>query len=475
MKLQFCGAARQVTGSCHLLTLDNGFKILLDCGLFQGSFAEDLISNNEFLFNPSEINCFVLSHAHMDHAGRLPKLVADGFTGNIHATHATRSLCAIMLLDSAFIQEKDAEYYNKKNANKIRETVFVPRLPLYNTADVDKTMDQFIGYGYNHWHSVCTGVKIMFTDAGHILGSASVTLEVTEDGKTTYVGFTGDIGRPNRPILRDPQPMPPCDYLICESTYGDRIHESPPNEIDRFLEIITNTCIRKRGKLIIPAFSIGRTQELVYLLDQAHHANKLPPIKVYVDSPLAINATVVFGSHPECFDNEMNKYLLIDENPFGFNDLVYVRDVALSKALNSSKEPCIIIASSGMMNAGRVKHHLFNYIEDPKNTFLIVGYCSPETPGGILRSGAQGLKVFGEYKQVKADVEVMDSFSAHGDRKEMKDFIENQKPKLKKLFLVHGEYDTQQAWRSFLMEDGFNHIEIPAKGDIIQLNHLYLK
>jgi len=260
--------------------------------------------------------------------------------------------------------------------------------------------------------------------------------------------------------------MPPCDYLICESTYGDQVHESPPREMDRFLEIIKHTCIKKRGKLIIPAFSIGRTQEIVYLLDQAHNAKQLPPIKVYVDSPLAINATTVFGSHPECFDNEMNKYLLIDKNPFGFNDLVYVREVAQSKALNNSQEPCIIIASSGMMNAGRVKHHLFNHIEDPRNTFLIVGYCSPDTPGGVLRSGATGLKVFGEYKQIRADVEVMDSFSAHGDREEMKDFLENQKPRLKKLFLVHGEYDTQQSWKSFLTTNGFNGIEVPAKGEI---------
>lgn len=467
MKLQFCGAARQVTGSCHLLTLDNGFTILLDCGLFQGNFSKDLADNNEFLFDPAEIDCVVLSHAHMDHAGRLPKLVADGFKGHIHATHATRSLCAIMLLDSAFIQEKDAEYYNKKNAKK--GDLFVPRLPLYTSKDVDLTMEYFIGYSYNQWHNVCSGVKVMFTDAGHILGSGTVTLEVNENGKTSYVGFTGDIGRPNRPILRDPQPMPPCDYLICESTYGDKVHEMPPEEIDRFLEIITNTCIKKRGKLIIPAFSIGRTQEIVYLLDQAHNANRLPPIKVYVDSPLAINATTVFGSHPECFDNEMNKYLLIDKNPFGFNDLVYVREVAQSKALNTSQEPCIIIASSGMMNAGRVKHHLYNHVEDSRNTFLIVGYCTPDTPGGILRSGATGLKIFGEYKQIRADVEVMDSFSAHGDRNEMLDFIQNQKPRLKRLFLVHGEYDTQQSWKSFLTSNGFASIEIPQKGMIESL------
>ena len=469
MKLQFCGAARQVTGSSHLVILDNGYKILLDCGLFQGSYSEDLVANSQFLFDPKEINCLVLSHAHMDHAGRLPKLVKDGFRGKIHSTHATRSLCAIMLLDGAFIQEKDAEFFNKKHANKRDPSLSVIQEPLYTTKDVDETMKLFLGYPYDQWHHICSGVRVMYTDPGHILGSASVSLEIEENGKKIFLGFTGDIGRPNRPILRDPQSMPPCDYLICESTYGDKKHESLPNELERFLDIIKHTCIVKKGKLIIPAFSIGRTQEIVYLLDQAHTAHQLPPIKVYVDSPLAVNATTVYGSHPECFDNDLNKYLLTDKNPFGFNDLIYIRDVEQSKALNTSKEPCIIISASGMMNAGRVKHHLANNIEDTKNTILIVGYCSPETPGGILRSGATGLKLFGEYKQVKADIEIMDSFSAHGDRDEMSDFISNQKPGLKKLFLVHGEYDTQQSWRSYLTEKGFQDIEIPAKGEIVEL------
>jgi metallo-beta-lactamase family protein len=469
MKIQFCGAARQVTGSSHLIILDNGYKILLDCGLFQGSYAEDLVANSQFLFTPSEINCVVLSHAHMDHSGRLPKLVKDGFTGKIHSTHATRSLCAIMLLDGAFIQEKDAEYFNQKHQKKDRDSKLAPHEPLYTTEDVDKTMELFLGYPYDQWHHICAGVRVMYTDPGHILGSAAVALEIEENGKKIIVGFTGDIGRPNRPILRDPQPMPVCDYLICESTYGDRVHESLPNEMERFLNIIKHTCIEKRGMLIIPAFSIGRTQEIVYLLDQAHNAHRLPPIKVYVDSPLAVNATTVYGAHPECFDNDLNKYLLTDENPFGFNDLTYIRDVEQSKALNTSKEPCIIISASGMMNAGRVKHHLANHVEDSKNTILIVGYCSPETPGGILRSGATQLKLFGQMKQVRADIEIMDSFSAHGDREEMKNFILNQKASLKKLFLVHGEYDTQQAWQSFLTQHGFSNIMIPAKGEVIQL------
>ena len=469
MNIKFCGAARQVTGSSHLVTLDNGFKILLDCGMFQGSFKEDLVSNSMFLFNPEEIDCVILSHAHIDHSGRLPKLVKDGFKGPIHATHATRSLTTIMLLDSAHIQEKDAEFFNKKNVDRRDEEGVGMRDPLYTSRDADSAMRLFVGYSYDQWHKIHDDVRVMFTDAGHILGSAAVTLEIKENGKTTMLGFTADIGRPNRPILRDPQPMPEVDYLICESTYGDRIHESQPNEMERFLRIIKKTCMEKRGKLIIPAFSVGRTQEIVYLLDQAHTAGLLPKVKVYVDSPLAINATAVYGSHPECFDNELHQYMLIDKNPFGFNDLTYIRQAEQSKSLNDMHEPGIIISSSGMMNAGRVKHHLFNNIEDPRNTFLIVGYCTPDTPGGKLRNGATGLKIFNQYKEVKAAVEVMDSFSAHGDRDEMRAFVNNQQKKLKKLFLVHGEYDTQQAWRSFLRETGFEHIEIPALGETVRL------
>ncbi len=469
MNIKFCGAARNVTGSAHLLTLDNGFKILLDCGLFQGSYKKDLKNNSEFLFDPKDIDCVVLSHAHIDHSGRIPMLVRRGFNGPIHATHATRSLCSIMLMDSAFIQEKDAEYYNKNHRKDKDKPGFEFREPLYTSQDVDTAMRLYVGYSYDQWHKIHDDVRVLYSDAGHILGSASVTLEIKENGKTTMFGFTGDIGRPNRPILRDPQPMPECDYLICESTYGDRLHESAPNEMNRFLKVIQEACVEKQGKLIIPAFSVGRTQEIVYLLDQAHTAGKLPSIPVYVDSPLAINATAVYGSHSECFDNELHRYLLIDDNPFGFNSLKYLRDVERSKALNNSHEACIIISSSGMMNAGRVKHHLFNNIENPRNTFLIVGYCAPGTPGAKLRDGAASLKLFGKVVEVKAKVEMMDSFSAHGDREEMKDFLQNQKKKVKTIFLVHGDYKTQKVWKTTLKEDGFTNVDIPELGNIVSI------
>jgi len=467
MKIQFCGAAREVTGSSHLITLDSGYKILLDCGLYQGRNKEMKNFNSNWYFKPAQVDCLILSHAHIDHCGRIPKLVADGFSGDIVCTHATRSLCAIMLLDSAKIQERDAFYYNKRMSQKKnrKNKKKKLRVPLYTAADATAAMEQFMGVGYERWTRINENVEVLFRDAGHILGSASVTLRITEGDKVTRIGFSGDIGRPNRPILRDPKPMPEVDYLLCESTYGDKLHESAPNEATRFLEIIKKTCVEKKGKLIIPAFSVGRTQEIVYMLDQMETKGLLPSIPVFVDSPLAVNATVIFGSHPECFDDELHQYMLIDDNPFGFNKLTYVREVAVSKSLNSIKGAAIIISSSGMMNAGRVRHHLFNNIDNEKNTLLIVGYCSPNTPGGMLRDGISEIKLFGEVKPVNLDVEIMDSFSAHADRDEILDFIKNQKKTVKKIFLVHGELDRQQALREFLEKKGFKDgVEIPKLG-----------
>ena len=468
MKIQFCGAAQEVTGSSHLITLDDGFKILLDCGLYQGRSKDMKSFNENWYFKPSEINCMILSHAHIDHSGRIPKLVRDGFTGCIHSTHATRSLCGIMLLDSAKIQERDAEYYNKRLAKQKKKNKS-PRIPLYTKDDVPTTMKQFHSYAYDRWFTIHDGVEVLFRDAGHILGSASVTLRIKERGKTIRLGFTGDIGRPNRPILRDPMPMPEVDYLICESTYGDRDHLEAPSETEKFLEIIKETCCDNKGKLIIPAFSVGRTQEIVYMLDRMETAGKLPKIPVYVDSPLAVNATMIFGAHPECFDNDLHEYMLVDDNPFGFNALTYVKDVEVSKSLNATEDACIIISSSGMMNAGRVRHHLFNSIDHKKNTILIVGYCSPETPGGKLRSGVAALKLFGEMKEVKARIEIMDSFSAHADRTELLDFLHNQRGHLKKLFLVHGTLDRQEKFKELLFEHGHRDVEIPTLAQEVDL------
>jgi metallo-beta-lactamase family protein len=481
MTIQFCGAAREVTGSAHLITLDNGFKILLDCGLYQGGGeahgeSEDTPAkrladidmdnfNEKWIFNPREINCLILSHAHIDHSGRIPKLVKDGFKGMIYCTHATRDLAAIMLLDSAAIQEKDAEYENKKALAKGKSAHFEP---LYEAVDVKAAMPLFVSYGYERWFSIHKDVEVLFRDAGHILGSASITLRIKEKRKTKMFGFSGDIGRPNRPILNDPLPMPPLDYLICESTYGDKLHIEAPAETERFLQILHET-IKRGGKVIIPAFSVGRTQEIVYLMDRMETEGRLPRIPVYVDSPLSVDATEVFMAHPECFDEELNEYMRTDPNPFGFKNLIYVRKAEDSIKLNTSTEPCVIISASGMGNAGRIKHHLANNIQNKLNTILIVGYASPETPAGQLRSGKKTLKLFGETKNVLAQIKIMDSFSAHGDYKEMLQFIDNQRKTLKQMFLVHGDYERQQVFQKTLQANGFAHVAIPALGETVVL------
>lgn len=462
MKIKFCGAARTVTGSSHLLTTNNGTKILLDCGLYQGheDGMEDF--NRKWAFNPQEIDILILSHAHIDHAGRIPKLVKDGFKGEIYCTSATRDLAAIMLLDSAMIQERDAEYRNERNQHRRGERVE----PLYTTKDAARCMDSFVTVGYNRWFEVERGISVIFKDSGHILGSASVTLKLEKpDRSYTYIGFSGDIGRPNRPILKDPQPMPDLDYLICESTYGGVLHEQDTSDMNKLLQIINETCVKKRGKLIIPAFSVGRTQEIVYMLDQLENHDKLPRIKVFVDSPLAVNATDIFMMHPECFDDEITSYMLHDPNPFGFNGLTYVRNVEASKAINEYREPCIIISASGMMNAGRVKHHLANNLADPTTTVLVVGYCAEGTLGHDIRNGADSVHIFGREIKIKAKVEIMDSFSAHGDEKEMLNYLNGlNREKLKKTFLVHGEPDRQELFREALHQQGFRKVEIPALG-----------
>ena len=455
MKLKFCGAARDVTGSCHLLTLDNGLKILLDCGMYQGleDIAEERNERWRY-FEPSEIDILILSHAHIDHIGLVPKLVRDGFKGEIYCTHASRSLANIMLLDSAKIQVNDSSKDHP---------------PLYTIHDVYVCMKQFVGISYGRWQEIREGVKLQFRDAGHILGSASVTLEITkENGKTVKIGFTGDIGRPERPILNDPVPMSEVDYLICESTYGNRKHEDNVAQIKELQHLVRDTCIINEGKLLIPAFSLGRTQEIVYMLDQLENEGKLPAVPIYVDSPLSYSATEVYRLHPECYDEELFDYMATDPNPFGFSRLHYIREDGLADKIAESKKPCIIIASSGMMDAGRVRRHLFHVLRKKNNTLLIVGYAPPYTLGGKLRAKTDHVFLYGENVPVKSKIKIMDSFSAHGDMYEMYDFIKNQR-NCKKTFLVHGEYGVQVEWREFLFENGFRNIEIPDMGEEFEL------
>ncbi len=470
MHLTFCGAAREVTGSCHLLTLDDGFRILLDCGMYQGDNDAMIGFNEKWLFDPIGIDCVVLSHAHIDHSGRLPKLYKDGFRGYIYATPATHSLCTIMLLDSAKIQEQDAKYYHKIHSkhhrkNKVRE-------PLYTQQDALSVLRQFAGVPYHKWMRIHPDVEIYYRDAGHILGSASVTLRIKRKKQEVYLGFTGDIGRWDRPILRDPEPMKPVDYLISESTYGDRLHEEKPAEKERFLRILRETCLEQKGKLIIPAFSIGKTQEIIYLMDQMANEGLLPEIPVYVDSPLSTGATEIYALHPECYDRELTEYLITDSNPFGFRNLIFTRSVEASKALNERREPCVIISASGMMNAGRVKHHLANNIENPQNTFLMTGYCAPGTQGWALRNGERRVHVFGEWKNINARIEIMDSFSAHGDRDEMRKYLAGHQDSTRQLFLVHGTLEVQEQFADTLSSDGFKEVVIPRLGESFELQGL---
>ncbi len=464
MKIQFCGAARTVTGSSHLLILEDGYKILLDCGLFQGQDAYKNDSNQNFLFKPSEIDTLILSHAHIDHAGRIPKLVAEGFRGRIICTTATTDLANIMLRDSAHIQEKDTQYFNKKRAKKNLE----PLVPLYTVDQAEKSLKQFVSINYEEWFQVKEGVQVLLRDNGHILGSGSVNLKIQETGREIKIAFTGDIGRPNRPILKDPIHMNDADIVISESTYGGRIHEAFPDDTEHFYKVIKETCIDRKGKIIIPAFSIGRTQEIVYMLDKLHHERNLDYIPVFVDSPLSTNATEIYRNHPECFDEEINQYLKTDSNPFGFNNLQYITEVEESKALNFREGPAIIISASGMAEAGRIVHHIANNISNEKNTILIVGYCAKGSLGERIRSGEKNLKLFGEEIKVNARVEIMDSFSAHGDQKEMLDFLDNlNRSELQRLYLVHGDYeDGQLPFKKCLEAKGFQNVLIPEKGII---------
>lgn len=462
MKIQFLGAARTVTGSKHLINTSS-YSFLLDCGFFQGKGQDGEAKNRHFGFDPRQVDFMILSHAHIDHSGNIPNLVKSGFSKPIYCTPATLDLCKVMLKDSAHIQEHDLMHVNKRRIKRGEE----PLEPIYTEKDVDESLKLFIPIKYNHDFKINDEVSLVFTDSGHILGSAAVNLTIKENNnKARKLCFTGDIGRYNGSILKDPQEFPQCDILITESTYGDRLHSDSNLSNKELFDVIHNTCVVKQGKLIIPAFSLGRTQEIVYALDQMETQGKLPKIQVYVDSPLSINATNIMRKHPECFNEDILEYMEKDPNPFGFENLNYIRDVEESKRLNSLDEPCIIISASGMIEAGRIKHHVANNISDEKNTILIVGYAEPTSIGGRIRNGEKTVRIFGEEMDVNAEVVILDSYSAHADYKEMLKYFECQdKSKIKHTFLVHGEYETQINWKEKLMHEGFKHIEIPAYGD----------
>jgi metallo-beta-lactamase family protein len=460
MTLQFLGAAQTVTGSMHLLAA-NGSRILLDCGLYQGKRAEAFERNRNLPFEASTINAVVLSHAHIDHAGNLPNLVRNGFNGTIFATSATRDLCGVMLYDSAYLQERDAEYVNKQHAKRKEPSIE----PIYTSADVEQTMTQMVGVRYRQKIEVADGISITFVDAGHILGSAVTLIEVRENGKTTTLGFSGDLGRKNMPILKDPEPIGDVDIWISESTYGGRIHEPISGMENRLLDVIQRT-IDRGGKVIVPAFSVGKTQELLYVLFTLNDSGRLPSIPIFVDSPLSVNATEVFRAHPECFDKETLKYILANEDPFGFGRLKYIKSVDESKKLNDINEPCIIIASSGMCEAGRILHHLANNIQNSRNTVLVVGFMAEHTLGRRIVERQPQLKIFGELYSLKSEVAILNAFSAHAGQDELVSYAQTlDKGKLRNVFLVHGEPAQAQELSRKLSEAGYGNISIPARGD----------
>jgi metallo-beta-lactamase family protein len=461
MKIKFLGAAREVTGSKHLITTDSGKKILLDCGMFQGKGLETDGMNRDLGFDPSIIDHLILTHAHIDHAGLIPYIYKLGFRGSVVCSNATRDLCAIMLADSAFIQEHDTITFNKRRAKKGLPLV----TPIYEQADATACMKLFIGVPNEMKFRIDQNIKVKFTSTGHMLGSGVANIQIAEQDQIKRIAYTGDIGRPVDQILAPPQPFPQADILITESTYGDRLHNDTKVAEEELLNVLVETCVNKGGKLIIPAFSVGRTQEIVFSLNTFFNQGRLPKIDIFVDSPLAVNATTVFRMHPECYNKEFLHVLETDPDPFGFDNLFYITRVEDSKKLNDHKKPCVIISASGMMEAGRVKHHLANNISNPKNTVLVVGYCAPTTLGARIVRGDKEVSIHGTVYEVKADVKKIESFSGHGDYKEMIDFLSCQdKSALKKTFIVHGEYETQKKYVSTLLNEGYKNIEIPAKG-----------
>lgn len=465
MKLTFWGAAQTVTGSQHLLELNNGRKILMDCGLFQGRRDDAKQLNTEFATDPREIDVVLLSHAHIDHSGLLPRLYREGFRGTIYCTHATYDLCALMLRDSAYIQQKDAEFYNRRMKKKGEAEVE----PLYDMEDAEGVLEHFVSIPYDYPFTPFEGLEVRYRDAGHILGSATMSLTVQEDGKEKRLGFTGDIGNPGRPILNDPAKMLDVDWLICESTYGGRTHEPSAKAKDALADVIKRTAARG-GKVIIPAFAVGRTQELVYAMDQLWNEQRIPEIPVFVDSPLAVNATGVFQAHPECYDRDLLEYMLTDENPFGFERLEYVREAARSKELNGMKVPMVIVSASGMAEAGRILHHLRNNIEDNRNTVMIVGYMAEHTLGRRILEKRSEVKIFGQPHPLRAEVVVMNYFSAHADEPGILDFMDKlDRERLQTTFLVHGDLQRQEVLQSAMNDAGYKDVQIPERGETVML------
>ena len=463
MDISFWGAARNVTGSKHVIQV-NGRRILLDCGLFQGHRAEAFEKNRNLPFDPKGIDAVILSHAHIDHCGNIPTLVKGGFRGDIHCTMATADLASLMLRDSAHINLKDVEFVNKKHRRK----GLPPVEPLYTVEEAENALEYLVGHQYNHSFPVTTGVQALLKDAGHILGSAISILDIQDNGRSVRLSYTGDLGRRDLPILRDPALVEDVDYLITESTYGDRLHDDI-TQVEEDVAVAVMDTHSRRGKLIIPAFAVERTQEVVYTLHRLKDAGRIPALPVYVDSPLAIDATEVFRLHPECFDEETNEFLLREQDPFGFRGLQYVRNVEESKRLNELEGPMIIISASGMCEAGRVLHHLKNNIENPRNTVLIVSFQAEHTLGRRIAEKRDTVRIFGDEYRLRAHVKVIDAFSAHADRDELLSWIGHAKSSLEGVFVVHGEEEQSLALAEGIGKLGVREITVPHSGESVSV------
>lgn len=467
MKIKFIGAAREVTGSKHLIITDKGKKILLDCGMFQGKGMETDGLNRNLGFDPEELDYIILSHAHIDHTGLIPYVYKLGFRGSVICTSATRDLCSVMLPDSGHIQEFDVKWYNKKMEKKGLR----PVEPIYTVKDAEKCLELFISVAYDRRFYINDEINVKFTHSGHMLGSAVVNLEINENGKKKHIAYTGDIGRRTNKLLKPPAAFPACDVLITESTYGNRLHAAENESRGELLDVVIDTCVNRKGKLIIPAFSVGRTQEIVFMLNNFYNEGVLPKIEVFVDSPLSVNATHIFKMHTDCMNDQVREVLKTDDDAFGFNSLKYIKNVDDSKALNDYDRPCIIISSSGMAEAGRVKHHIANNISNPNNTILMIGYCAPMTLGArIQQPGLSEISILGEIRPVNAQIKRIEAFSGHGDYSEMIEFLDCQDPEdIQQLFLVHGEYECQKFYKEQLEIEGYRNIEIPSSGDIFEV------
>jgi metallo-beta-lactamase family protein len=465
LRVTFLGAAQTVTGSMHMIEV-NGARILLDCGLFQGRRQDSFERNRRLPFDVQKLDAMLLSHAHIDHSGNIPNLVSSGYSGSIYATSATQDLCGAMLLDSAHIQESDVTYVNKKRNRQGLESVE----PIYTTAEAQASLEHLVSVRYHQPFEVVPGVQATFNEAGHILGAATIALDVEEGDRRYRLCFTGDLGRPGLPILRDPDIVHNVDYLITESTYGNRLHGSPEDARNALCDAVRETH-RRGGKVIIPAFAVGRTQEIVYDLHKSIESGCMPSLPVFVDSPLAIDVTRMFRLHPECYDAELTRLLQQDRDPFGFHRLQYTRSVEESKKLNDLREPCVIVSASGMCEGGRILHHLKNNIGDERNMVLFVGFQAENTLGRKIVDGWKSVPIFGEPYKVRAEVRTIDGYSAHADRDELLRYMRKivAEGSLKRVFCVHGSQEACEALAQGIRGLGVGDVVVPELAQQVEI------